>query len=44
MVSSDIASLFSNVPLDEVISIRAEFLYRSPLTSVPPFPESAFVE
>ena len=27
-----------------VISIYADFLYRSPLTSVPSFPESIFVE
>ena len=44
MVSFDITSLFSNVPLDEVISICAEFLYQSLLTSVPFFPESVFVE
>ena len=44
MVSFDITSLFINVPLDEVISNSADFLYRSPLTSVPSFPESVFVE
>ena len=44
MVSFDITSLFINVPLDQVISIYVDFLYRSPLTSVPSFPESVFVE
>ena len=44
MVSFDIASPFSNVPLDEVMSICVDFLYRSPLTSVPSFPESVFAE
>ena len=44
MMSFDITSLFTNVPLDEVISIWADFLYRRPLISVPSFPESVFVE
>ena len=44
MVSFDTASLFTNVPLDKVISFCADFLYRSLLTSVPSFPESVFVE
>ena len=44
MVSFDIASLFTNVPLDEVISICADFLYCSRLTSIPSFPESVFVK
>ena len=38
----DIASLFTNASLDEVISISAYFLYRSPLTSVSVFPENVF--
>ena len=44
IVSFDITSLFTNVPLDEVISIYADFLYHSTLTSVPSLPESVFVE
>ena len=44
MMSFDITSLFTNVPLDEVISIHVDFLYQSPLTSVPSFPKSVFVE
>ena len=44
MVSFDITSLFINVPLDEVISICVDFLYQSPLTSVPSFSESVFVD
>ena len=39
MVSFDITSLFTNVPLDEVFCV--DFLYRSPS---PLFPESVFVE
>ena len=42
MVSFDIAPLFA--PLDEAISIREDFLYRSPLTPVPSLPESVFLE
>ena len=37
-------SLFNNIPLDETISICADFLYRSPSTSVLPFPEEVFIE
>ena len=45
IVSFGITSLFTNVPLDEVISICADFfLYRNPLTSVPSSSESVFVE
>ena len=43
MMSFDITSLFTNVPLDEEISIYVDFLYCSSLTSVP-FPESVFME
>ena len=41
IVSFDITSLFTNVPLNKVIFICADFLYRSPLTS---FSEIIFVE
>ena len=44
MVSFDITSPFINVPLDEVIPLCADFLFWSPLTSVPSFPKSVFVE
>ena len=44
MVSFDIPSLFTNVPLNEVIFICADFLYWNPLISVPSFPESVFME
>ena len=44
IVSFDIASLFTNVPLEEGIFICADFLYRSPLTSVLSFPETVFME
>ena len=44
MVFFDITSLFTNVPLEEVISICAYFLYRCSLTYVPSFPKSVFVE
>ena len=44
LVSFDIVSLFTNIPLDETISICADFLYCGPSTSVLPFPENVFVE
>ena len=44
LVSFDIASLFTNIHLDETISICAGFLYRGPSTSVLPFPEDVFFE
>ena len=44
MVSFDITSLFINVPLDKVISICVDVLYRSLLTSVPSCPEGIWVE
>ena len=37
-------NLFTNVPLNDVISVCVDFLYRGLLTSVPSFPESVFVE
>ncbi len=43
MVSFDITSMFTNVSLDELISICADFLHQSPLTSVPSFPGSVFM-
>ena len=43
-VSFDIVSLFTNIPLDETISICADFLYRGPSTFVLPFPEDVFIE
>ena len=44
LVYFDIVSLFTNIPLDETISICAVFLYRGPSTSVLSFPEDVFVE
>ena len=44
LVSFDIVSLFTNISLDETISICADFLYRRPSTSVLPFPEDVFIE
>ena len=44
LVSFDIALLFINVSLDEVISICADCLYHSPLTSVASFLKNVFVE
>ena len=43
LVSSDICSLFINIPFDEIISICADYLYRSHLKA-PPFPENIFIE
>ena len=44
LVSFDIVSLFTNSPLDERISICADFLYHGPSTSVLPFPVDVFIE
>ena len=44
LVSFDIISLFTNIPLDETISICADFLYRYPFTFALPFPEGDFIE
>ena len=40
----DIVSLFTNIPLDETLSICADFLYRVPSAFVLPFAEDVFVE
>ena len=44
LVSFNIDSLFTNIPLDETISIFADFLYRVPSIASPPFPEDVFIE
>ena len=44
LVSFDVVSLFTNIPLDETISISADFLYRSPFTASLPFPGAVFIE
>ena len=44
LVSFDVVSLFTNIPLDETISICADFLYRGPSTASLPFPEDVFIE
>ena len=44
LVSFDVVSLFTNIPLDETISISADFLYRGPFTVALPFPEEVFIE
>ena len=44
LVSFDVVSLFTNIPLDEMISRCADFLYRGPLVASLPFPEAIFIE
>ena len=44
LVSFDVVSLFTNIPLDESISICADFLYRGPSIASLPFPEAVFIE
>ena len=44
LVSFDVVSLFTNIPLDETISICADFLYRGPSSIALPFPEEVFIE
>ena len=44
LVSFDVVSLFMNIPLDEIISRCADFLYHGPSTIALPFPEEVFIE
>ena len=44
LVSFDVVSLFTNIPLDETISICADFLYRGPSTIALPFHVEVFIE
>ena len=44
LVSFDVDSLFTNIPLDETISICANFLYCGPSIASLPFPETVFIE
>ena len=44
LVSLDAVFLFTNIPLDETISICADFLYRCPSVASLPFPEAVFIE
>ena len=44
LVSFDVVSLFTNIPLDEKISTCADFLYRGPSAVALPFPEEVFIE
>ena len=42
--SIDVVSLFTNIPLDETISICADFFYRGPSVASLPFPGAFFIE
>ena len=44
LVSFDVVSLFTNILLDETISICTDFLYRGPSTIALLFPEEVFIE
>ena len=44
LVSFDVVSLFTNIPLDETISICDDFLYHGPSTIAFPFPEEVFIK
>ena len=44
LVSFDVVSLFTNIPLDETIFICADFLYLGPSTIALPFPGEVFIE
>ena len=44
LVSFDVVSLFTNIRLDETLSICADFLYRVPSTIALPFLEEVFIE
>ena len=44
LVSLDVVTLFTNIPLDETISICADFLYRGPSIASLPSPKAFFNE
>ena len=44
LVFFNVVSLFTNIPLDETISICADFLYRSQSIASLPFPEDVFID
>ena len=44
LVSFDVVSLFTNILLDETISICADLLYRGPSIASLPFPGAVFIE
>ena len=44
LISFDVVSHFTNIPLDETISIYADFLYRGPSIASLPFPGAVFIE
>ena len=44
LVSFDVVSLFTNIPLDETISICADFLHRRPSIVSLPFPVDVFIK
>ena len=44
LVSFHIVLLFTNIPLDETVSICADFLYRGPSTIALPFSEEVFID
>ena len=44
LVSFDVVSLFTNIPLGETISICTNFLYHGPSTIALPFPGEVFIE
>ena len=43
LVYFNVVSHFTNIPLDETISICADFLYRGPSIVALPFPEKVFI-
>ena len=44
MVSFDVCSLFTNVPLDETIKLISEKVYAGTSKKVPPFPQKVFIK
>ena len=44
LVTFDVVSLFTNILLDETISICTDILYRGPSVASLPFPEDVFIE
>ena len=44
MLSFDVESLFTNVPLDETIKLASEYVYSDTSVKTPPFPKDTFVK
>ena len=44
LVSFDVVSLYTNVPLDETIKLISDYVYSDESKRVPPFPKKVFIK